>query len=95
MQNATLGRGIAEHWRGGKASLGDLIALDGQVMTLTQLRRMLFTSDPAGYVAWLQDLPTAARDAILGPKLARALKNGAASLDELLLSGVQAGIVEL
>ena len=92
-QEAILGRGIAAHWRGGKAPLADLLTVDRRSMTLAQLRTALYSADPASYVGWLAALPATTQRAVLGPALAKRLASGAASLEEILAASAGRGII--
>lgn len=92
-QNAILGKGIAEHWRRGKATLSDLLSVARRPLSLAQLRRALLASQPASYASWLTELPREIQDAVLGRALARQFRDGGASLNDLFSASARAGVV--
>jgi SPP1 gp7 family putative phage head morphogenesis protein len=92
-QNAILGRGVAEHWRRGQTTLGDLLSVDRQPLTLAQLRRALFAAHPESYAHWIKELPPRAQDAVLGVSAARRLREGTATVREIIMAAARTGVV--
>jgi len=93
VQNAILGRGIAEHYRAGQTSLSDLLTVDRRPLSLAQLRSTLATTRPESYAAWVRELPASAQRAVLGPTLAASFRKGTASLEDVLAASAKAGVV--
>lgn len=93
VQNLVLGKGIAEHYRAGKTELRDLLSIDRRPIGLAQLRRVLASTQPESYVAWIASLPASAQRAVLGPALAKRLADGTATIAELLRVSASHGIV--
>jgi SPP1 gp7 family putative phage head morphogenesis protein len=93
-QNAILGRGIAEHYRAGRTTLSDLLSVDRRPLTLAQLRRALYATQPESYGAWVRDLSPSQQNAVLGRALADRLRHGTAKLDEVLAASARVGVIE-
>lgn len=93
VQDMVLGKGIAQTWRGNQVKLSELITTDRRPLSLAQLRTQLITGSRESFAGWLQSLPSDAQRAVLGPSLSRQLRDGTASLDEILDAAARSGVV--